>query len=451
MKRSKYFFNSSGVTIIELIVTLTVFFIILSVVFTIFISVTREQKSILGNQEFLNQINYVAESISRQAKFVIADSTGSCLGINFINYYYLLTSYDSQSGFYQGIKFIANDNNCYEFFLDSDGIFKQKQNNGSVQNIFSDKFKIKYVRFIINGDKTIQGFSQGDLLRPRITFSLNIETQTSLGQKEKIFQTTILRRDSEEFVDPINSCLLAGTKILTKGNVLINIEDVKVGDQVLGFDEKILENKLVKVTQIFKHENNLDYYIVFLEDGTQLKITGNHPVYVGFNNYKEVDNLKKGDNLFNAFGEKLKIVKIEFILKSSTVYNIETSDTHNYFANGILVHNKSIVECGNLICSLGEDCFICEVDCGSCSPPPPPPPICGGPCTCLWRCDGPDGQGNYAWNQLTAGCISGNPCTCSPPEPSAMECNASTSYQSITTDCSDQFLDQCLSPPPPPL
>src|SRR3989344_1361107 len=388
MKNLKYFFNNRGVTIIELIVALSVFFIILSIVFTIFISIIREQKKILGDQEISNQVSYVMEKVSRQIRFVVADNTGSCLGSSFVNHYYLLTNYDSVSGFYQGIKFIANDNNCYEFFLDTDGILKQIQNNGFPENIFSDKFTIKYVRFIINGDKNIQSFSQNDSIQPKITFSLNIENQTFLGQKEKVFQTTISKRNSELIDPPSPSpppppCLLAGTKIFSKNDVLINIENIKVGDQVFGFDEKMSQIKLVKVIQGFKHENNFGYYIIYLEDGTQLEITGNHPVYVGSNTYRTVDNLKKGDNLFNASGEILKIVKIEFIAKSSAVYNLEVSDTHNYFANGILVHNKSVLPCGDGICALSENCFICLIDCGSCFPPPPP--ICGdGNCDTLF-------------------------------------------------------------------
>lgn len=195
MSDTSYSIDQKGATLIELTVVLAVFFIIISATIGIFISIIQQQKKILSEQELLNQVNYAMENISRQSRTAVADSTGSCLGSSFINYYYLLTHYDSGAGFYNGIKFISYDNNCHEFFLDTDGVLKEIKNAGSPQNILSDKFEIKYARFIINGDKSLQGASQNSPISPRITFSLDIQMQELAGQKEEVFQTTIARRN----------------------------------------------------------------------------------------------------------------------------------------------------------------------------------------------------------------------------------------------------------------
>ena len=191
--------NGPGVTLIELVFVLAIFSIIIAITVSIFISIIQQQKKILVEQELLNQINYVVEYIGRQSRMAILDTTGSCLGNSFMTYNYLLTHYDASTSFYQGIKFISDDNNCYEFFIDTDGILKEIKNASTSQNILSDKFKIKYARFIINGDKTLQGAPQNNSVQPRITFLLNIQIQTSAGLKEEIFQTTISQRYLKQF------------------------------------------------------------------------------------------------------------------------------------------------------------------------------------------------------------------------------------------------------------
>jgi hypothetical protein len=140
--------------------------------------------------------------------------------------------------------------------------------------------------------------------------------------------------------DGRTTCLLAGTKILTKNDASVNIEDVKVGDEVFGLNEKTAQTKLVRVAEVFKHENTSGYYRIILENGTRLEITGNHPVYIASDACKRTDELKVNYTLFTERGS-IKITRIEFIPESSTVYNFEVSDTHNYFANGVLVHNKT--------------------------------------------------------------------------------------------------------------
>lgn len=187
--------NNKGATIIELLVVLSVFVFIIIVTISIFISVTQRQRSVLKEQELLNQTSYVIDYMSRKIRMAVADSVGSCAGFQKD---YLLTRHDAQSGFYQGIKFISDDNNCYEFFLEG-GIFKVQVGSTGTYEILSpsdfNKFTIKYVRFIINGDKNIESNSSTNLRQPRITTSFDLLTEASPSQKERIFQTTNSRRN----------------------------------------------------------------------------------------------------------------------------------------------------------------------------------------------------------------------------------------------------------------
>ena len=43
-----------------------------------------------------------------------------------------------------------------------------------------------------------------------------------------------------------------------------------------------------------------------------------------------------GSRLFSEGGESVELVKIELLQEESVVYNLETDERHNFFANGLL-------------------------------------------------------------------------------------------------------------------
>jgi hypothetical protein len=55
----------------------------------------------------------------------------------------------------------------------------------------------------------------------------------------------------------------------------------------------------------------------------------------------KLKDVKKGDLLLNYDGTEEEVESIEFISSIDDVYNIEVSGNHNYYAEGVLVHNKS--------------------------------------------------------------------------------------------------------------
>ena len=163
--------GQKGMTVIELVVSLTVFFIILSVSATIFVSILNQQRKILAEQELLNQTNYVMDYTSRLLREAVKDEDGMCI---VDGGYYELSHLNGTTNIHEGIKFLGQDDVCYEFFLDS-GVIKERKNGSLAQAILSDKFTVSYFNFVINGDKTIDVATESDLIQPRISMALKVE------------------------------------------------------------------------------------------------------------------------------------------------------------------------------------------------------------------------------------------------------------------------------------
>lgn len=144
-------------------------------------------------------------------------------------------------------------------------------------------------------------------------------------------------------VDVIHSCFLAGTPILMADGSLKPIEDVKVGDALIAFDEKTKTFKEDKVLKFFVHHTN-KYLLI----NDYLKVTANHPVYHD-GKWTEIGKLKIGDHILNAKGASEPIVSIKKIKEKVMVYNLEVNPYHTYVAGGIVAHNKPCLLAGTPI------------------------------------------------------------------------------------------------------
>ena len=128
------------------------------------------------------------------------------------------------------------------------------------------------------------------------------------------------------------SCFLAGTEIETEFGSK-SIEEIKIGERVLTFNEIDGKMEYNNVVKTFEHETN-GYLII----NGKMKVTANHPVYLN-GKWDEVGNAKIGD-IMKLIDEYEIISKIENVDENVRVYNLEVSGNHNYYAQGILVHNK---------------------------------------------------------------------------------------------------------------
>ncbi|MBL8012234.1 MAG: hypothetical protein JNN05_00155, partial [Candidatus Omnitrophica bacterium] len=134
-----------------------------------------------------------------------------------------------------------------------------------------------------------------------------------------------------------NTCFLAGTKISMADGTTKSIEDVKIGDAVVSYDEKKMAKVTAKVTEMFDGESAKEYLLI----NGHLKVTANHKFY-SKGDWVEIGKLKEGDILLDENLKEIAINKIEKVESQNSiqVYNLEVEGEHNYYADGILVHNK---------------------------------------------------------------------------------------------------------------
>ncbi|MEI6528773.1 MAG: tail fiber domain-containing protein, partial [Candidatus Falkowbacteria bacterium] len=143
----------------------------------------------------------------------------------------------------------------------------------------------------------------------------------------------------------------SGDTVITTPNGTEEISNLKIGDTVISYDidKKIrLESKVIKIFSRTVPE----YYQLEIGSKT-IRTTAEHPFYTQ-NGWTLVKNLSLDDKLFD--GESwAKITKITLIKDSLSVYNLHVDAPNNYFAAGVLVHNKSgTSEGGGIILDTGQ-------------------------------------------------------------------------------------------------
>jgi len=115
-----------------------------------------------------------------------------------------------------------------------------------------------------------------------------------------------------------------------------NIEDINRGEVVMSYDLSTNKNVANTVVEKYTHPNYPDYLIV----NGSLKVTTNHRIWVNNKAWTRADELKVGDVMTSSTGQEVVVYDIEFRLSTNTVYNLHLqSENHNYFADGVLVHN----------------------------------------------------------------------------------------------------------------
>jgi len=130
-------------------------------------------------------------------------------------------------------------------------------------------------------------------------------------------------------------CFLSGTKISMLDGSKKSIENLNVGDLVKSWDS---EKGIVNGTVTRTFRGKTEAYLII---NGKLRVTPSHPFYVN-GNLVEAGNLKIGDRLQNQNNSHVRVKEIHFIAEPAPVYNFEVNGEHNYFAEGVLVHNKPV-------------------------------------------------------------------------------------------------------------
>lgn len=179
----------------------------------------------------------------------------------------------------------------------------------------------------------------------------NIYTATNLNND---FTYTLLIRvedyagnsnQQDVIINTFFDCLVAGTKVLTPHGERV-IETLMVGDLVFSYNHSLRKIITNSIEAIKKSAVNKVFRFT-LENGRTVECTPEHPFYMPIiGDYVTSKNLKVGDSLLDNKRKIKKIVKINFFSYRSKVdvYDITVGPpNHNFFAGGVLVHNKTPV------------------------------------------------------------------------------------------------------------
>lgn len=143
------------------------------------------------------------------------------------------------------------------------------------------------------------------------------------------------------------NCLGEYTWIFTdKGYVRIrdlvgNEEEYKV----LSFNHKEnrLEFKSIVASRKVSTKKLISFWIDFGTHTNYIDCTENHLFFVD-GSYKMAKFLKTGDKIKNIYGKAVVTTINSTEYESVDVYDIQVADNHNFFAEGVLTHNCSIID-----------------------------------------------------------------------------------------------------------
>ena len=159
-----------------------------------------------------------------------------------------------------------------------------------------------------------------------------------------------------------SACFTSGTPVFTSEGYK-KIEDVKIGDKVLSYNETKKVNEYKEVTDTYVHEDVEDELYEIEIGYKTIKVTPDHRFYISRNNeemWVPTKELKVGDRVMYMDQTFHKIHDIRHYLKKNTVYNFAVKDNHNYYVGeeGILVHNDKGVDAGG---TSGQAAYTCRM------------------------------------------------------------------------------------------
>jgi len=114
-------------------------------------------------------------------------------------------------------------------------------------------------------------------------------------------------------------CLLNDMKVMLKNNNLINVNKLKVGDEIR------TNSGITVIEEVLTNHMREGYYIL----NDELKITNDHPLLTSNNNWKKTEDVLIGD-----FVNGIRIDTSEYIFESTPTVSIVTQeDNYNVYCN----------------------------------------------------------------------------------------------------------------------
>ena len=166
-------------TLVEVLVSVTIFTIVISVVLGMTSFAIKIQAKNLSDQYMLNQVDYTMEYLSRQLRMAQRNDTGADIAGRFGTCKSDCTyNFDGMV-----LSFLDHDGTCQEIYVNSDHVLVYGE-----APITSDKFEI--LDFNIN----LENPCKSNIGQPKITFTFKIRKKNSSENPFQL-QTTISQRN----------------------------------------------------------------------------------------------------------------------------------------------------------------------------------------------------------------------------------------------------------------
>jgi prepilin-type N-terminal cleavage/methylation domain-containing protein len=173
-------FQSKGFTLIEMLVSVAIFTMVVSMSVGVFVFSLKAQRKSLATQDLLDQTSYAVEYMSRALRMAQKDLIGDCIPVK-TNYQIIR----DDLGFAQEIAFKNYEGECQSFIWD----IQLKEEKGDETNLLtSTNILVSWF------DAELVGESQIDSAQPKITFAWE-----ALGKENSkvIIQTTVSQRNAD--------------------------------------------------------------------------------------------------------------------------------------------------------------------------------------------------------------------------------------------------------------
>lgn len=187
-------------------------------------------------------------------------------------------------------------------------------------------------------------------------------TDLPLAKALKLVPDGVLKKGAEAIEEWISKlkkgkckCFLAGTDVLMADGKTKDIEDIKVGDEVLATDPKTGETGPRKVTRLIRTEDDkyFNELSIATEDGIEkLTATHEHPFWSpSEHDWIPAGKLKPGMTLRTDKGDTVIVTGNRAFTKHARTYNLTVDDLHTYYVlagqTPVLVHNSGPA-CGSV-------------------------------------------------------------------------------------------------------
>jgi hypothetical protein len=222
-----------------------------------------------------------------------------------------------------------------------------------------------------DGYKPISELAIGDSLFNKDGLTVKVSEREELTGEFDVYHLIDVKDDHTYFAEDIlvhnikvmPTCFSAGTRITLSDHNEKFIEDVEVGDEVLGWDgEKLIPAKVIATDR--RHtvgdsakscETLGEKPSLFTINEIGIEFTAEHPFYTKdgwkslvpdvnqepYKSEQEPKVLGIGDFIFvNEEWEEIKEIRVVRSDSEETVYNLTVEGVHSYLADGVLVHNK---------------------------------------------------------------------------------------------------------------